>query len=56
MRPDATHFVTSVAHGDELLRDQASAILTVLTMAGEHLVEEVMVNRGDPTNHSMGRR
>jgi hypothetical protein len=55
MRP-ATHFVISVAHCDELLSDQASAILTVLTTAGEHLVEEVMVNRDDSTNHSMAKR
>jgi 2-methylcitrate dehydratase PrpD len=40
--------VVSAARCDEVFPDQAPAILTVVTAAHEHLVEEVMVNRGGP--------
>jgi 2-methylcitrate dehydratase PrpD len=33
---------------DAVFPDQAPAVLTVLTVAGERLVEQVMVNRGGP--------
>ena len=40
--------VISSARCDGVFPDQAPAILTVITAVGEHLVEEVLVNRGGP--------
>jgi len=40
--------VTSIQRCDDVFPDQAPAILTVFTAAGERLIEEVMVNRGGP--------
>jgi hypothetical protein len=40
--------VISSARCDGVFPDQAPAILTVVTAIGEHLVEEVLVNRGGP--------
>ena len=40
--------VISSARCDGVFPDQAPAILTVVTTVGEHLVEEVLVNRGGP--------
>jgi len=40
--------VISSARCDGVFPDQAPAILTVVTAVGEHLVEEVLVNRGSP--------